>query len=149
MKINKNETREKMLHTWVQFEGILRMIMNSDELTHQEICVCNLIENASEPLTATDLCEKLFMHKSQMNRTLNRLESKRIIIRERSEIDRRMMYIRLNEEYPGEYTKLHEKALSMIDTIIKELGLERVTETNHALQALIDAFEDVKQELME
>ena len=140
---SNNKVREQMLHTWVQFDGIVRMMMSSNELTYQEICICNLIENAEKPMTATMLCEKLFMHKSQMNRTLNRLEDKGIIIRVRSETDKRMMYLKLNKEYPDEYSKLHRKALSVIDAIIKGVGLERVIETNRALQELVDAFEDV------
>lgn len=147
MKINRNEVREKMLHTWVQFEGIMRMMMISDELTHQEVCICNLIANASEPVTATELCEKLFMHKSQMNRTLNRLENEKIIIRERSEADRRMVYIRLNEEHLGGYIKLHKKSLAIVDAISEKLGMERAIEVNHVLQELVDAFDEVASDL--
>lgn len=146
MKINKDEMREKILNTWVQFEGIMRMLMISDELTHQEVCICNLIANSSEPVTATELCEKLSVHKSQMNRTLNRLEKEKVIIRERSESDRRMVYIRLNEEHLGGYVKLHEKSLAIVDAVSEKLGVERVAEINHVLRELIGAFEEVASE---
>lgn len=146
MKINKNEAREKMLYTWVQFEGIMRRMMISDELTHQEVCICNLIANSSEPVTATELCEKLFMHKSQMNRTLSRLEKAKVVIRERSEADKRRVYIRLNEEHLSGYIKLHRKSLAMVDAISEKLGMERAMEVNHVLKELIGAFEEVSAE---
>ena len=138
-----NDTREEMLNNWVTFEGVMRKLMISDEMTHQEVCICNLIANSSRPITATDLCEKLSMHKSQMNRTLTRLEDAKIIIRERSDDDRRMMNIRLNKEHLSSYNKLHEKALKIVDALIKKVGVSRTEEMNDMIKKLSAVLDDI------
>ena len=137
------DAREEMLNNWVTFEGVMRKLMISDEMTHQEVCICNLISNSSRPVTATDLCEKLSMHKSQMNRTLTRLEDAKIIIRERSDDDRRMMYIKLNKEHLSSYNKLHEKALKIVDALIKKIGVSRTEEMNAMIKRLSNALDDI------
>lgn len=140
---SSRDIHEDMLSSWVTFEGVMRRLMISDELTHQEICICNIIVNSTRPVTATELCEKLSMHKSQMNRTLTRLEDKKIIIRERSEDDRRMMYIRLNEGHLSSYKKLHEESLRIAEALRKRLGPERADEVNGMIKELAVALNDI------
>ena len=91
------DTNEKILDAWVQ----LIMAVNSERLVtdmpFNEAVICNLLyRNKDLKMTATDLCEITGMQKSQMNRTLTAMESKDIIIRQRSNSDKRVIYINLN-----------------------------------------------------
>ena len=145
MKDKDLKMREAVLNTWVRFEGIMRMTMMSGALTHREFGVCNMIANAKEPITATELCEKLAMHKSQMNRTLTKLEENGIIIRKRSTDDKRRVYVELNMKNIEDYEKMHKRALDYTEAVISRLGRERVAEIKDVFQEVINALNEAAE----
>lgn len=134
---------EDILNTWIRFEGIMRMTMMSGELTHREFGICNMLANSKEPVTATMLCEKLEMHKSQMNRTILNLESRGIVTRERAGDDRRKVYIKLNRKNCSAYNDMHEKALKYTDEVVSRLGEQRITQIKQAFTEVVDALINV------
>ena len=76
--------------------------------------------NPEDPLTATDLCNTTRMLKSQMNRTLNSMEEKGFITRERSTEDKRQVYVTLNAKQAELYINQHAKILKVLDAIIAD-----------------------------
>lgn len=62
------------------------------------------------------------MLKSQMNRTLCRLESRGLIRRERSTEDKRKIFVFMNPDHMGLYHELHRKVLLLVDGIVEEIG---------------------------
>lgn len=141
--MNDLKLNEAVLNTWVRFEGIMRMTVMNGTLTHREFGVCNMIANSDEPITATDLCEKLAIDKSQMNRTLTKLEQSGIIIRERSADDRRRVYIGLNTENIGAYENMHKRAIDYTNAVISKLGAEHIREIRKAFIEVISTLEEV------
>jgi len=131
---------EELLSAWLR---VSTSIVNSrlvNDLPYNEALVCNVLyqnscQENSQLLTATDLCIKTNMLKSQMNRTLNLLEAKNIISRQRSESDKRQVYIVFNVEDAHIYTEQHKKILTLIDEIILQFGDEK---TNSVIKALND-----------
>ena len=89
-------------------------------------------------MTATDLCQATHILKSQMNRTLNELEEKGMILRKRSATDKRHVLITFNLEHAQQYEKQHKDILKMIDSIIKELGAEDTAQAIHILNRISD-----------
>jgi len=67
-------------------------------------------------MTATELCCFTKMLKSQMNRTLNILEEKKLILRERSAADKRQVLILFNMENAQAYEKQHQDILKIVGT---------------------------------
>lgn len=65
------------------------------------------------------------MLKSQMNRTLNELEKKGIVIRERSKVDKRQVYVKMDLENAELYHKQHERIIKIVDEVIERLGMEK------------------------
>ena len=63
-----------------------------------------------------------------MNRTLNQLEEKLMIRRERSKDDKRQVHILLNQEQANAFQKQHQEILNSIGYIVDELGTEKATE---------------------
>ena len=92
---------ENLLNTWLRLSTSVvnsRLVSN---LSYNESLVCNILYHAQkkEPdqlLTATDLCNATKMLKSQMNRTLNQLEEKKLITRIRSSSDKRQLFVKFN-----------------------------------------------------
>lgn len=139
---------ESLLEAWLR---ISTSVINSrvvSELSYNESLVCNALykamkEDSSKKLTATDLCSSTKMLKSQMNRTLNQLEKKSIILRERSLEDKRKVYIMMNPAELSGYQKQHEKILFLIDNIIEKLGISKVEEAIALFNQISDIASDV------
>ncbi len=72
-----------------------------------EAFVCNLLsrQDAAQPLTATDLCQRTKLLKSQMNKVLSEMERKGYIQRIRSEKDKRQVLLHLTEARAGRLCK--------------------------------------------
>lgn len=125
---------EALLAAWLRLTtGIVNSRVVPD-MTYNESLVCNILYNHSrgggERLTATHLCAMTGMLKSQMNRTLNSLEARGAVIRERSTKDKRQVFVSLNPDNISAYITQHQKILHAIDGMIERLGREK------ALQAI-------------
>lgn len=142
---------ETLLSAWLRVSTSIINTRVVNELPYNEALVCNVLyENNchkdSHPLTATDLCNKTNMLKSQMNRTLNLLESRGIITRKRSETDKRQVYIMFDMETAGPYKTQHERILQLLDEVISRLGEDKTQEVIKTLTAVVDIANDIINE---
>ncbi len=127
---------EELLTAWLRLSTSINNPRIVSDLTYNESLICNLLYNnlqvnPNQRLTATDLCNQTKMLKSQMNRTLNSLIEKNLITKERSELDKRLVYISMDFEQAITYKKQHEKILELINVIINNLGKNN---TNKAIE---------------
>lgn len=83
------------------------------------------------------------MLKSQMNRTLNLLEVKGLITRQRSTEDKRQVYILFHLERAEIYIRQHDRILKLMDAIIGELGEEKAEEIRNSLSRIADIADGV------
>lgn len=138
---------ENLLNTWLRLSTSVvnsRLVSN---LSYNESLVCNILYHAQkkEPdqlLTATDLCNATKMLKSQMNRTLNQLEEKKLITRIRSSSDKRQVFVKFNLDTADIYLEQHQKILDLVDTIIEHFGPEKIEETLQVLTSICDVADD-------
>ena len=139
---------EELLHAWLR---VSTSIVNSrivSELSYNETLVCNalyrnMMEQGEKPLTATDLCGKTNMLKSQMNRTLNLLEVKGLIARQRSTEDKRQVFVMFKKDRADAYEEQHARILKLLDGIINELGAEKTDETVRNLLQIADIADGI------
>lgn len=134
---------EKVLTSW------LKMILSVDgehlvsQLPYNEAVVCNLLlDNPEKQMTATDLCGITKMQKSLMNRTLTSLESKKLIERIRSNVDKRLVLVKLVNDVNNIFMEQHEKTLKYVDKIVNRIGKDKVDE----VIALFDSITRIAQE---
>ena len=144
------ELSEALLGAWLHLSTSVNNQRIVSKLSYNESLVCNLLyhnhrDEATAPLTATQLCQKTKMLKSQMNRTLNQLESRDMIRRERSSADRRVVFIRLNPAALKDYVKQHESIIAILNSIIAELGSEKTKETIAILENICDIADNLFQ----
>ena len=140
MKIN-----EKILSSW------LKMILAVDservvsELSYNESIICNVLySNLDKEMTATELCTITKMQKSLMNRTLNSLELKQLIKKERSEKDKREIVIQLVDNPNSLFMKQHTSTLAYVDKIIEHLG-EKSEEIINIFETIAKIAQEEKQ----
>lgn len=143
-----NTMNEDFLTAWLRLSTSINNPRIVSELTYNESLICNILynqlRNTSETrLTATDLCNATKMLKSQMNRTLNALESKNLITKERSSSDKRLIYITMNIEQVNLYRKQHEKILNIIDAAIQRLGKEKALKTIEVFNSISDLADNL------
>lgn len=142
------QLNEELLHAWLR---VSTSIVNSrivSELSYNETLVCNALyrntmEQGDRPLTATDLCGITNMLKSQMNRTLNLLEVKGLITRQRSTEDKRQVFVMFNKDRADAYEAQHARILKLLDGIIGELGVEKSEETVKNLLHIADIADGI------
>ena len=124
---------EKVLGAWLNLSTTICNERIVSELPYNETLICgilhrNAVENPDKPITATELCEKTNIQKSQMNRTLNSMEEKGLIIRKRSAKDKRQVFVSMNMENAAVYEKQHKKVLDIVDTVLEKVGKEKAEE---------------------
>ncbi len=135
--------QEELLTSWLRISTSINNARLVSEMTYNESLVCNVLykkckQEASEEITATELCKMTNMLKSQMNRTLNQLEKKNLITRVRSSVDKRLVFITMNLEQCEIYEKQHKEILKILDAIIMELGEEKTHQTIENLNQISD-----------
>lgn len=138
---------ERLLDSWLRLSTSVVNSRIVSILPYNEALVCNVIYKnmigGNEPLTATELCDRTNMLKSQMNRTLNLLEEKEMIKRVRSDADKRRVFVHFNPEKTDVYIEMHAKTLQFIDGIIADLGVERTKETALTLTRIADIADGI------
>lgn len=122
-------TNEEVLNAWLKLSTVIHNGRMPLEMPFNELLICGILyrnEKAEKPgeITATDLCAETKMLKSQMNRTLNSMEKKGLILRTRSEKDRRQVYIRFQMDKTDVYEKEHERILVFVDRLLDKVGRE-------------------------
>ncbi len=122
---------ELLLEAWLQLCTVINNDRIVQTMSFNEAFVCHLLNQQQNCcplsyLTATDLCNKTGLFKSQMNTILTSLEQKNIIYRIRSTSDKRKIYIILLEDGMGLYQKEHAHILAFINQIISLVGEEEI-----------------------
>lgn len=127
--MNPQNLGEDLLRAWLELTATIWTRDLVSGLTFNEAVVCNLISHQMEqtpeaPVTATYLCEKTNMRKSQMNQVLTSLEAQGYLCRTRSESDRRRVALVLTDEGKKAYDASHEKASRLLQAVVERLGPE-------------------------
>ena len=128
-----NSLNEILLAAWVNISTSVNSDRVVSDMPYNESLVChilyrNMLNGEKEQITATELCEKTHILKSQMNRILNHLEEKDFIKRIRSVKDKRQVYISFNLDKADAFKKQHEKLLHLLDAIIEDIGADAAKE---------------------
>lgn len=137
------ENNERVLESWLTLTKVINNEKITSSLPYNESLICRyLYQNADKNITATQLCQWLRMQKSQMNRTMNNMEAKGIITREKNHDDKRESFIKLNPEMLNVYHAQHEKILEIIDRMFDKIGEDKVDQIVHLFQTITEAAEE-------
>lgn len=139
---------EAVLSAWLRLSRVICNERIVSDLPLNESLLCNAIyrslrEDPARKITATWLCSELKMQKSLMNRTLTSLEEKCIISRERSEDDKRNVYITLNRDHADIYEGQHKRILNLVDTILDKMGRNKADEVLNLFHLIADTAEEI------
>lgn len=139
-------TNEALLGAWLRLSTSVINSRIVSEMSYNESLICAILYKTSKlglSITATELCQATHILKSQMNRTLNQLEDKGLIRRERSAADKRQVLITFDLEHAQQYEKQHKDILKIIDYIIEELGAEDTAQAIRILNRISDVADTI------
>lgn len=141
------QINEDLLSAWLRLSVTICNKRIVSGFSYNEAIVCNMLYHQrnnypGEYLTATDLCNRTYMLKSLMNRTINNLEKRSIVVRKRSDKDRRLVYVMLNENNIHIYEKEHKEIIETVGSIAEKIGTEKIHDVIEMFQTVSDAALD-------
>lgn len=138
---------EKLLYAWLRLGCIIDNQRLVTDLPFNEALVCGILCRAGEPLTASDLCARTRILKSQMNAILRSLEKKGFLVRTPSTRDRRRVHLELLPAGMEQYNASHRRTMALVDRLTSRLGEERTRELTGLLQTAAEAFDQIIKEV--
>ena len=137
---------EELLTAWLRLGCIIDNQRLVTDLPFNEALVCGILFRAGGPLTASDLCGRTRILKSQMNAILRSLERKGALSRRRSDEDRRQIELRLLPEGMARYQEGHRRIRTLASRLISEMGEEKIRTLLPLLRQAADSFDAMQQE---
>lgn len=127
---SKRYAGEQLLSAWLTLSSTLWNERVVTGMTFNEAFVCNLLthqakETPDRPLTATDLCERTRLLKSQMNKVLSEMEKKGYLQRLRSDRDKRQIFLHLTDAGREAYAREHAGITAILDHLVSDIGEEK------------------------
>ena len=144
-----DETREDLLRAWMAMGAYIRGNRLLQDLSMNEMLVCNVLADQAPdqpPVTATELCQRTQLLKSQINRILTSMEDRGLIQRTRSPEDRRVVYIRRREEALPRYQREHAHVLTVLEAVRAALGEEDTRQLTALIQRATAAVTQYEQQ---
>lgn len=119
------EISEDLLSSWISISISVRNERLVQAMTYQEMLVCGILlqaERNEEQATASDIVSAAGILKSQVNRILNAMEKKRLLIRVPSQQDHRRRFLRLTPSGRSQYQRQHAEVLKIMDRLVSGIG---------------------------
>lgn len=146
-----SDLNERLLDAWLSLSSTVSNERIVCYMPFNEAFICHLLYNQlkldpNQYLTATELCEKTRMLKSQMNKILNGLEKKGLIQKMRSSLDKRVVFIVLCQDQLEIYQNEHTHIIGLIDDLIEKLGIEEANQVLQTFHKVSDTFNQLINE---
>lgn len=138
--------QEDLLHAWMAMEVCIRGNRLLSDLSMNEMLICNLLHRHPEGVTATELCRRTKLLKSQMNHVLSSMEAEGLIRRQRDEQDKRSVHIYLQEAALPRYLREHRQVLGIVGRVCDELGEDEAARLAALMQKAAHIVSNIKEE---
>ena len=137
---------EELLEAWLRLSCVIDNQRLAADFPFNEALVCGLLSQGG-CRTASELCARTRILKSQMNAILRSLESQGVIARQRSQTDRRQVELRLLPAGLERYRASHRQALDTVDRLISGMGEDAARQLLPVLRRAADAFDTMQKEI--
>ena len=143
--------QEELLQAWVDMSLHIRGNRLVSGLSFNEIVICRILYaqqmQDGKPVTATELCKRMHLLKSQINKVLTSMEKQGLIERIRSEDDRRKMEIRLKPGAEQVYIDAHARILKIMGHVCDEMGEEQAHQLTQLLRDAVRSIDHISAKL--
>ena len=129
------------------FNDILKLEENAviteefKDLTNNDMHIIEAV-GLGEGSNMSMIARKLGITVGSLTTSMNSLVNKKYVVRERSEADRRIVYIRLNPKGEKAYRHHEEFHKKMVESVVEKLSEEEVKALSKALDGLVEFFQE-------
>ncbi|WP_028962714.1 MarR family winged helix-turn-helix transcriptional regulator [Sulfobacillus thermosulfidooxidans] len=128
---------ERLDHIFSRIGRRMRQRMSQETLTLGQYSLLKLLFD-SEPMTVGEIAEELELSLASASAMIDRLVNQKLVIRSRSELDRRVVTVRLSPTGRAQVENLHQHRREFL----RQLFLRISEEDLKTLLALIERLED-------
>ena len=139
-----NSINNLMVHL---FNDILKLEENAviteefKDLTNNDMHIIEAV-GLGEGSNMSMIARKLGITVGSLTTSMNSLVNKKYVVRERSEADRRIVYIRLTPKGEKAYRHHEEFHKKMVESVVEKLSEEEVKALSKALDGLVEFFQE-------
>lgn len=141
------DRQEALLQAWIDMSLLVRGNRLVSGMSFNEIVICRILHQrqlqGGEPVTATELCTRMQLLKSQINKILTTMEDAGLIERVRSQVDRRRVDIHLLPRAEELYQTAHKGILEIMTYVCSRLGEEQSQMLAGLLQEAVAAVDSI------
>ena len=129
------------------FSDILKLEENAviteefKDLTNNDMHIIEAV-GLGEGSNMSMIARKLGITVGSLTTSMNSLVNKKYVVRERSEADRRIVYIRLTPKGEKAYRHHEEFHKKMVESVVEKLSEEEVKALSKALDGLVEFFQE-------
>lgn len=129
------------------FNDILKLEENAviteefKDLTNNDMHIIEAV-GLGEGSNMSMIARKLGITVGSLTTSMNSLVNKKYVVRERSEADRRIVYIRLTSKGEKAYRHHEEFHKKMVESVVEKLSEEEVKALSKALDGLVEFFQE-------
>ena len=129
------------------FNDILKLEENAviteefKDLTNNDMHIIEAV-GLGEGSNMSMIARKLGITVGSLTTSMNSLVNKKYVVRERSEADRRIVYIRLTPKGEKAYRHHEEFHKKMVEAVVEKLSEEEVKALSKALDGLVEFFQE-------
>ena len=129
------------------FNDILKLEVNAviteefKDLTNNDMHIIEAV-GLGEGSNMSMIARKLGITVGSLTTSMNSLVNKKYVVRERSEADRRIVYIRLTSKGEKAYRHHEEFHKKMVESVVEKLSEEEVKALSKALDGLVEFFQE-------
>lgn len=129
---------EQLLRAWVKLSAMVKNNRITKGLPYNEAIVMMLLAYGEGPISLQEIIRETGMLKSQVNRTVNSLEEKGLLIRCPGETDKRTQFVKSVEERLPAFMEVHQSSLQVAKGIMEIIGEEDTDAFIRIVQKLAD-----------
>ena len=129
------------------FNDILKLEENAviteefKDLTNNDMHIIEAV-GLGEGSNMSMIARKLGITVGSLTTSMNSLVNKKYVVRERSDADRRIVYIRLTPKGEKAYRHHEEFHKKMVESVVEKLSEEEVKALSKALDGLVEFFQE-------
>ncbi len=121
------QLEENVIAAWVRLTGLLKNTRLTKGMIYNEAIVMMIVNRKYEEdgvgsVSFKDIVTETGMLKSLVNRTIDSLVRKGMLVRSDGELDRRTTFVRPVPENLSTYLAVHERTLDIVKRIIALIG---------------------------
>ncbi len=138
--VHKNNSDLKLIEKIVNVKellfGEMARIYDDYEITSTELMIIYFVRHKMQKIKTGELSAAIYVPMSTLTGILDKMESKGIILRERSKEDRRTVYIKISPEFEAHSGEFLDGISRLMGSIKNELTVEKFDDFFNTLSLL-------------